>query len=349
MLLRPVLFYFLMLRVLLPRLPCQLIRRLVMPDSTLSAVAGAIPLVGGIISSAINNSDTAANNDVNRSFAVQQQQQAEQFNQQMWQEQADYNAPAAQMARYAAAGLNPNMVYGSGSVSGNVAELPAPAPKIEYVSAPQRAPDLSSDLSSGLAAYANVAKVTPTVDNLNANSAKAVADAALAGAQKSSSEMDVPLKQEQIVNLNLDSILKNAQQLNLDQDTKSKSTMLAPDVANLNADSALKQVQAITGLKSIQLQTAMNAVSIKEAVANIAQIESMTAKNDAERRNILQSFKSIMQSQEMTDLDTQLKAKNVGLQTPGWFYTLLQVLQGTGLNGAMQGVMAGAGKALVTP
>lgn len=37
----------------------------------------------------------------------------------MWQRANEYNAPAAQMERLKEAGLNPNMVYGSGSAVGN--------------------------------------------------------------------------------------------------------------------------------------------------------------------------------------------------------------------------------------
>lgn len=40
-------------------------------------------------------------------------------NVEMWNMQNDYNTPSAQMERLRAAGLNPNLVYGSGSVAGN--------------------------------------------------------------------------------------------------------------------------------------------------------------------------------------------------------------------------------------
>lgn len=59
----------------------------------------------------------------------------------MWNRQNAYNAPAEQMKRLHSAGLNPNLVYGSGSVAGNTgSSLPhyqAPsmkaAPSIDYV------------------------------------------------------------------------------------------------------------------------------------------------------------------------------------------------------------------------
>ena len=46
-------------------------------------------------------------------------------NKKNWEKQNEYNAPEAQMARYRAAGLNPNLIYSSGSASaGNAASLP---------------------------------------------------------------------------------------------------------------------------------------------------------------------------------------------------------------------------------
>lgn len=47
----------------------------------------------------------------------------------MWNRQNEYNAPKAQMARLAEAGLNPNLVYGSGNVVGNTsAQAPTYSP-----------------------------------------------------------------------------------------------------------------------------------------------------------------------------------------------------------------------------
>lgn len=44
----------------------------------------------------------------------------------MWHEQNEYNSPVAQMQRYRDAGLNPNLIYGSGSSAGNASNAPTP-------------------------------------------------------------------------------------------------------------------------------------------------------------------------------------------------------------------------------
>lgn len=46
----------------------------------------------------------------------------------LWREQAAYNTPANQMARYQAAGLNPNLVYSQGN-PGNMTSSPTMQPK----------------------------------------------------------------------------------------------------------------------------------------------------------------------------------------------------------------------------
>lgn len=48
------------------------------------------------------------------------------YNYKMWQEQNAYNSPAAQMARYQEAGLNPMLIYGQGS-PGNASSAPTAA------------------------------------------------------------------------------------------------------------------------------------------------------------------------------------------------------------------------------
>ena len=46
----------------------------------------------------------------------------------LWREQAAYNSPKAQMARYQAAGLNPNLIYSQGN-PGNMTSSPTMQPK----------------------------------------------------------------------------------------------------------------------------------------------------------------------------------------------------------------------------
>lgn len=53
--------------------------------------------------------------------------EGQEFEKEMWNMSNQYNSPSAQMERLRSAGLNPNLVYGTGTVAGNTA--PASQPK----------------------------------------------------------------------------------------------------------------------------------------------------------------------------------------------------------------------------
>lgn len=81
----------------------------------------------------------------------------------MWNLQNKYNDPREQMRRYAAAGLNPNLIYGSGSASaGNSSSTPKyNAPTVDYS---YDAPNLGGVLS----AYQDYQMRNAQIDNVKA-------------------------------------------------------------------------------------------------------------------------------------------------------------------------------------
>lgn len=93
------------------------------------------------------------------------------LNQDAISKQNEYNTPANQMARYRAAGLNPNLIYGNGQSSAGNQQSAA-----EY-----RAPDISSDVTQGLGvALGLVNSMAETRRNM-ADAKTAEANAAIAG------------------------------------------------------------------------------------------------------------------------------------------------------------------------
>lgn len=83
----------------------------------------------------------------------------------MWNKGNEYNSPTAQMTRLKQAGLNPNLVYGSGTVVGNsTATLPKyQAPRIE---APK---DLGSNFMGVLSQYENIKQQSAQTDLIKQN------------------------------------------------------------------------------------------------------------------------------------------------------------------------------------
>lgn len=103
----------------------------------MAAAVGAGALLGGsIIGSSSSASAQSKANETNLQIARETNaanaalaQQQQNWNIDLWNMQNDYNTPAAQMQRYKDAGLNPNLIYGSGSgSSGNATAISSVAP-----------------------------------------------------------------------------------------------------------------------------------------------------------------------------------------------------------------------------
>ena len=82
-------------------------------------------IIGGLVSSIFDTAGSAAGS----ALTYQQQKDLAKYqydlNMQGWREMIEYNSPKNQMARYQEAGLNPNLIYGSGSASaGNAGSFP---------------------------------------------------------------------------------------------------------------------------------------------------------------------------------------------------------------------------------
>ena len=99
---------------------------------------------------------------------IQLAREQRQWDLDMWNRQNEYNNPKNQMLRLKAAGLNPNLVYGSGSVSGNVtgSSPKASVSRVENVMAGFRPMDY---LMSALGAYQSLRKNEADVDLTIAN------------------------------------------------------------------------------------------------------------------------------------------------------------------------------------
>lgn len=97
-----------------------------------TVVLGTLSAAGNVVSTAMNNK-----------AQKKADQRANNYNLAMWNMQNEYNSPVNQMARYAAAGLNPNLIYGQGS-SGNASAMP------HVQVTPRRYADPSASLSAAV-------------------------------------------------------------------------------------------------------------------------------------------------------------------------------------------------------
>lgn len=90
------------------------------PNVLGSLITGGANVLGGLF----GMGSQASANKANLELAKYQNE----WNEKMWHMQNEYNLPKNQMARYLDAGLNPNLIYGSGSASaGNSTSVPTAA------------------------------------------------------------------------------------------------------------------------------------------------------------------------------------------------------------------------------
>lgn len=119
-------------------------------------------------------------------------------NLEMWNKNNEYNAPKAQMQRYQEAGLNPNLIYGSGSaVSGNSSSAPNfQAPQLKAYT------DFGDlGVSNAVNSYNSYRLTNSNVALQEANAQRAIAEADRASSQ---SALDTLRASRELFSFNLD-------------------------------------------------------------------------------------------------------------------------------------------------
>lgn len=130
------------------------------PFEPLKAAGSAFP-IGGAVTAGAN----AVSGIIGAITAKRQQKRANQFNIDMWKRQNLYNSPKEQMKRLQEAGLNPNLIYGSGG--GNTGAA-SPAPQFEKLNDTGFTPvDIPSSVGS-LQSFTDWDIKRATKDNLTA-------------------------------------------------------------------------------------------------------------------------------------------------------------------------------------
>lgn len=84
---------------------------------------GALSFLSGLFGAANNRTSInaqRAENEAARQHNLELAKMQNKFNIDQWNRENAYNSPAAQMQRFAAAGLNPNLIYGQSNTSGQI-------------------------------------------------------------------------------------------------------------------------------------------------------------------------------------------------------------------------------------
>jgi len=277
--------------------------------SILPFVGSALGVLGGVAGTLINNSNTDATNAANRAFQTQQQFQQEEYNEQQVDIAREYNSPEAVMARFKAANLNPNLIYGA--ATNNVAVAPIPAPHVDYVAQPHPVIQPENMVDSALNTYNNLRLGDAQASNLNADTAlkaaqagQAVAQAALSDATTDRIHALLPSE----VGLNEANIAQlNAGAQKAITDTQIDAFLAPFTAANLSAHTADLDADARFKIDDDTRQQLMNSQSIKESIARIGAIYIGNAKSLAEIGQIQQTVKNMQNDAIIQQADIDMR------------------------------------------
>jgi hypothetical protein len=196
-----------------------------------------------------------------------------------WNRQNEYNSPSAQMQRYADAGLNPNLIYGSGTASaGNASSSPSfNAPTLQP--ATKRAPDYGAILGDSLAMFNNLRSVQKDLE---------LRDADIDIKRKTIDKLDA-----EINNINSQADYNRVRSIVGDWDSKLKGQLYE------------HQTSYYPIMRNLYTQYANNAnitaTTLAEKAENLVQ----------ERQLIQAQIKSISQSTELTKAQKEFLTKSM--------------------------------------
>lgn len=299
--------------------------------------AAAVTAGAGIGGTLIGAAGTAKQNHDARNFALMQgdidwQRQIDAFNMQnerddstwnrqndynldMWNRQNQYNSPAAQMARYKEAGLNPALIYGQSNTGGSVATANLDSGRIggggrpgNYTPAKVDYSGLATSVRDGILSYYDVAAKTAQIDNLKAANDVMQEDARLKSAQAAATLLGnagIPW-QNQLAQYNATKAFNESQ--------------AAPELSRISVDAAKASLRKITVDTDLAThrdvrEAAQNSSSLQEAGARI--------------QNLIKEGKVKDVDAALKQLDLQYKGrgqnfKDYGERTLGRFFQSLE-------------------------
>lgn len=128
------------------------------------------------------------------------------YNEQMWHMMNDYNSPAAQMARYSQAGLNPNLIYGQSNTTGSSSTASFNSKPFGNSSSPKDFSSKTADFgdlggSAFAAAYNQSMLAAAQTDNLKAQNDLIQQQSAKTAAETQSIGVSTDISKENLKNI----------------------------------------------------------------------------------------------------------------------------------------------------
>lgn len=275
-------------------------------SGTLSALAGAIPVVGGIASAIINGINASSTNASNQAFQENQLFQQENYNTNMYNEQTLYNSPQEAMSRFEAAGLNPNLIYGAGSSAATFAGTPPRAPSVDYVAQQPVPVNFAQVGADAVNAYNNTRVASAQTDNLSAQTANAAADTAL--------------KNAETINTTMESQNIPKTGANIDASTgllTGKSSLIQSEGDAIRAGIANTMANTVATSDANERQQVMLAPNLLTAYTNVLNTRMDTLLKAAQTDEVKQQVLNLQTDLESTNLKNLVQQMDINMRNNG--------------------------------
>nr|QJB18820.1 MAG: DNA pilot protein [Microvirus sp.] len=201
-------------------------------ESGINAGAG---LIQGVINAATSKRNTRRTIDANKELAEYQYSK----DLQMWNIANEYNSPQSQMSRLKKAGLNPNLVYGTGAVANSTGNLPKySAPTVKYDAQPMQ-------IGGVLSAFMDMKLKQAQIDNIEAQTKATQVRTVSEGLTGQTKEFDLNLARKlesyslEAKKLGNQQLSKNLERIALDMQNMQKQGK------NLDTEQEIKQQRLI--------------------------------------------------------------------------------------------------------
>lgn len=275
-----------------------------------------LPFIGSAASSLWNAQSQKQINQENVDWARESMNTQRSWALEDWNRQNEYNSPAAQMERFKAAGLNPNLIYAQTNTSGPIRSSDIPTPQ-------RTAPQLDfGTMLSGIMAAVEIPATQAKTDLVNAQRKLVEAQLPLVGAKVGDTAAAADLKRQQIANLvwqlghgqslepyQLEVMKANTRKLMtsslLDESNVGKNATMIDKmksdinvnnakIPNIKADTRLKGVQAMFQKDENSRRAVLTSSNLQEAAARMVTMAMGRTKSAMEQLVLEEKRKEIM-------------------------------------------------------
>jgi len=276
-----------------------------------------LPLLGmglSAVSQGANMLSQGAANRKNREFTEKMYNRQRQDSLSDWAMQNEYNSPQAQMERLRNANLNPNLVYGNGSVVANSQSMPRQASGQSYGHQPTQ-----FNFQDSIAAFTDARVKQAQYDNLRTQQTIMLQDAIGKSLDNEKKTFDKGMREQ-------------LRQLSVDMAYKAKELQIAR-WENLNSSTDLN-VDRNTRESEVheQLTIPMIKDKLQQATEQVLTMQTNRALTEEQIKKVRAEIDQLEKSGKLKDFEIQLNKRGFTKSDPVWMRMGSKIAENLGIS-----------------